>query len=429
MMNKKIISMLIIIAMIIQVSNISIINGAENTDTDIDYEYYLYAQKLAEIGVFVGTGEGFELGLKPTRIQALVILIRLLGKEDKALTMSDDESPFTDVPSWANGYVNYAYKEGLTTGLGNNKFGSEDIILAKSFTTFVLRALGYDDNNGDFTWIDANDFGKQIGLIDDKLFEQVINKEFLRNHVAKLSYNALVTDMKVMNKSNLKTLGQHLVDLGNIDVIRARSIEIIRPEIEEVTEEVVAEIPGEKSIEEIEVPIDETLKLYTPLIGPATVTKEQLTSWAKSETINMRQEGIDLIDVYYEICELKGLNPVIQYVQMCLETGYLYKIKSQAGIDESYHNPCGLKTKVGGNEYIAEEFSKFDTWYDGIDAHTDHSALYAGVVGYPRADTKDPRHFSYLFGKVTTVEGLSGTWAELDYHTKVLKLYNDVLEF
>jgi len=427
MINKKIISILILISMIIQVNNVSIINGAENTDTD--YEYYSYAQKLAEIGVFEGTGEGFELGREPTRVEALAILIRLLGKKDEALAMSGEVSPFTDVPDWANGYVNYAYKEGLTTGAGDNKFGSKEIILSKSFTTFILRALGYDDNNGDFNWADANDFGKKIGLIEDELFEQVVNEEFLRNHVVKLAYNALMTDMKVMNKSDLKTLGQHLVDLGNIDVTRARAIEIVRPEIEEVTEEVVAEILGEKSIEDIEAPIEETLSLYTPLIGPATATKEQLTSWAKSENIGMSQEGIDLIDIYYEICELKGLNPVVQYVQMCLETGYVYKIKSQAGIDASYHNPCGLKTKEGGDHYIAEEFSKFDNWYDGIDAHTDHSALYAGVVGYPRADTKDPRHFSYLFGNVTTVEGLSGTWAGVDYHTKVLKLYNDVLEF
>lgn len=419
MKTKKIISILIMVSMIIQVSNVYIVNGTTNTDAD--YEYYSYAQKLSEIGVFVGTGDGFELDREPTRIEALVILIRLLGKEEEALLMDAETSPFTDVPGWATAYVNYGYREGLTKGISDTAFGSNEIIMSRSFTTFVLRSLGYDDSTGDFSWSDANDFGKQIGLLEDQLFNEIVNEEFLRNQVAKLAYNALVTDMKVMNKSDLKTLGEHLVDLGNIDVTRARSIEIVRAEVTEEVIEVVAEV-----VEEIteEVTVEVTTK--TPLIGPATASKEQLATWARKK--GMSEVGIDLIDVYYEICEEKGLNPVIQYVQMCLETGWLYKVKSQAGIDVSYHNPCGLKTTIGGDAYIASEFTKFESWYEGVDAHTDHTALYAGVAGYPRVDTKDPRHFSYLFGMVTTVEGLSGTWAESDYHYKLLTLYDEILE-
>jgi len=427
MKTKKIISMLIMVSMIIQLNNVYVVNGASNTDAD--YEYFSYAQKLAEIGVFVGTGDGFELNRQPTRIEAFVILIRLLGKEEEALSMTAETSPFTDVPDWAVAYVNYGYSEGLTKGISETEFGSSDIIRSRSFTTFILRSLGYDDIEGDFSWSDANDFGKEIGLLEDQLFNEIVNEDFLRNQVAKLAYNALVTDMKVMNKSDLKTLGQHLIDLGNIDVTRARSIEIVREEVvEEITEEVTVEVVEAvtEAVEEIieEVVVEETT--ITPLIGPATASKEQLATWARKK--GMSEVGIDLIDVYYEICEEKGLNPVIQYVQMCLETGWLYKVKSQAGIDVSYHNPCGLKTTTGGDAYIASEFTKFDSWYEGIDAHTDHSALYAGVPGYPRVDTKDPRHFSYLFGMVTSVEGLSGTWAESDYHFKLLTLYNEILE-
>lgn len=429
MKTKRFLSIIIAIAMIISISSINIVEANENADAD--YEYYSYAQKLAEIGVFVGTGNGFELEREPNRIEALVILIRLLGKEEEALAIENTETHFTDVPDWAKTYVAYGYQEGLTKGISETEFGSTNVIQAKSFTTFILRSLGYDDENGDFTWSDANDFGKQIGLLEEELFDQIVNQEFLRNHVAKLSYNALITDMKVMNKSDLKTLGQHLVDLGNIDVGRARTIEIVReevvePVVEEVAEEVKEEVTDKVAeVTEEEEVVQEVLS-YTPLIGPATATKEQLSTWARSK--GMSQAGIDLIDIYYEICEPKGLNPVIQYVQMCLETGWLYKVKSQAGIDSSYHNPCGLKTTVGGEEYVAQTFTKFDSWYDGIDAHTDHSALYAGVVGYPKADTKDPRHFSYLHGMVTSVEGLSGTWAESDYHYKLLKLYDEILE-
>ena len=35
------------------------------------------------------------------------------------------------------------------------------------YTTFLLRALGYSDAKGDFTYAKALDFGEQVGLVDD----------------------------------------------------------------------------------------------------------------------------------------------------------------------------------------------------------------------------------------------------------------------
>ena len=35
--------------------------------------------------------------------------------------------------------------------------------------------------------------------------------------------------------------------------------------------------------------------------------------------------------------------------------------------------------------------------------------------------TKDPRHFTYLYGKCPTVEGLSGTWATNKKYAQDLK--------
>ena len=445
---------------ILVITNLSSqLSFAETKLEDNSYNYFPYAQKLSEIGVFVGTGNGFELYKEPTRIEALVILIRLLGKEEDAELLINEPTHFVDVPDWGRGYVNYAFDHGLTLGISDNEFGSELKIQSRSFTTYILRSLGYDDSKGDFAWIDANEFGRKKGVIDEVLFDEMTTTPFIRNQVAKLSYNALKTQMKVMNKSDIKTLGQYLVDLGNIDQGIARNISVLHEEEaitaesileESITEEIITvetileeaiteetileEAITEENITEkpileeaitVEAIIEEPITVETSLLGEATATKEVLANWARRK--GMSQEGIDLIDIYYELCEKKNLNPVIQYMQMCLETGWLYKVKSQAGINSSYHNPCGLKTTYGGYMNTSSEFTMFDSWYEGIDAHTDHSALYAGVVGYPRADTKDPRHFSYLFGKVTTVEGLSGTWAEAGYHLKVLELYDELV--
>ncbi len=411
---KRLFSLFIVFLLILG-STKTFISAEEMSDSD--YEYYTYAEKLSEVGVFVGTGSGYELSRSPNRIEGLIILIRLLGQEEEALTGDYKSNPFRDVPVWAEKYADYAYEKGLTIGTSETTFGSLDELTSHSFMTFILRALGYDDGAGDFNWSEALEFSESLEIIDSHLFEQLKSQEFLRNHVAKVSYDALLA--KVKNSED--TLASHLVRIDAVDHDIAVHIGVLSSDLVANLDN-LDDLSGAGDIDSSYV--DENGQ--TPLLGPATASQETLTLWAVKK--GMSQEGLDLIPIYYELCQTKGLNPVIQYVQMCLETGYLYKVKSQSGVDASYHNPCGLKISEGGEDYKAMTFMKFDSWYDGIDAHTDHSALYAGVSGYPKADTKDPRHFSWLLGRVKTVEGLSGTWAEADYHIKVLKLYQEVLD-
>lgn len=59
----------------------------------------------------------FELGRAMTRSEAVTMLVRLLGRENEALS-GKWETPFTDVPAWAEPYVGLAYENGLTTGTG-----------------------------------------------------------------------------------------------------------------------------------------------------------------------------------------------------------------------------------------------------------------------------------------------------------------------
>jgi len=109
---KKTISKLTILLLIILLPQVNVILSAEDTT-----RYEEYAEKLATIGVFKGTPAGFELDRQPTRLEGLVMLIRLLGKEDEALSIKDEASVFTDVPDWGIPFTNYAYKNGLTKGL------------------------------------------------------------------------------------------------------------------------------------------------------------------------------------------------------------------------------------------------------------------------------------------------------------------------
>lgn len=158
------------------------------------------AETLNVLGLFMGTENGFELDKVATRAESATMLVRLLGAEKEAKD-NKYKHPFTDVPKWADEYIGYMYENGLTSGIGGNKFGSSDIIDGKSYATFVLRALGYDDSKGDFTWENALKFALSVKLIDKDELNLIEDQGFKRNELVLLSYNSLQTKLK--DKDNI----------------------------------------------------------------------------------------------------------------------------------------------------------------------------------------------------------------------------------
>ena len=161
------------------------------------------------------------------------------------------------------------------------------------------------------------------------------------------------------------------------------------------------------------------------IISSPTATVEQMQKWARSKEAT--ETFISLAPKYMKLYSSHGgINPIVAYAQSALETGYG---KFGGVIDERYKNPCGMKTKgAGGNtDSDPNAHQRFDSWEDGISAHLDHLALYAGANGYPRVETKDPRHFSFIFGKAKSVLGLSGSWAsDKQYGEKVLRMTKEI---
>lgn len=160
------------------------------------------------------------------------------------------------------------------------------------------------------------------------------------------------------------------------------------------------------------------------IISNTPVTAKQAKEWAKSK--GATDTFISLADLYWKYAEKCGnVNPGIAYVQAAKETGYG---KFGGVLDESYHNPCGLKKSSGGGDYDPDAHQRFNSWDEGVQAHLDHLALYAGANGYPKLNTYDPRHFATIKGKATTVNSLGGKWApSVTYGEDVNKLYNDLL--
>ncbi len=156
------------------------------------------ADALYEFGLFKGTGTDsngkptYGLTAAPTRQQAVVMLIRLLGKEDEALDCAYSH-PFTDVDSWADRYIAYAYKNSLTNGTSATTFSGNQNINAQQYITLLLRSLGYNDSKGDFSYSNALAFSDSIGLTESKYSQ---NTNFLREDLVWLSCGALLQPTK-----------------------------------------------------------------------------------------------------------------------------------------------------------------------------------------------------------------------------------------
>ena len=172
---------------------------------DVTYEETL-ARALKDLGLFKGVSENdFDLMRAPTRVEAMVMLIRILGKENEALS-GNYQHPFVDVVDWADRYIGYAYASGLTKGVSDTMYGSGDAS-AGMFLTFVLRALGYSDTNGqDFTWDNPFALAQQIGILTDEV--DIIN--FWRADVATVAFSALSAKLKGTDM----TLAQKLISEG-----------------------------------------------------------------------------------------------------------------------------------------------------------------------------------------------------------------------
>lgn len=156
-------------------------------------DYNAMAAALRELNLFRGTGsgygEGFDLEQAPTRVQALVMLIRLLGEEDAALR-STAVHPFRDVPAWADRYVAYAFERGYTNGVSATAFAPNLNASAGMYVEFVLRALGYSSTaQTDVSTAAERALGIGVITVGEKAL--LDSNEFLRADVVYLSWYAL----------------------------------------------------------------------------------------------------------------------------------------------------------------------------------------------------------------------------------------------
>ena len=179
-------SISLILACAIWLTGLQIPVFAENhTNVVSDTKIQESAVHLYQLGLLDGTGThadgtpNFNLSATMTRGEAIVMVVRLLGGKNEAITRNYTH-PFTDVSSWAAPYVGYAYTYGITAGVSEDTFGFEDKITMQEYMTLLLRGIGYDVN-----WKNPYVTAAQVGLVEG--VDYVKTDTFLRSDMVMLS--------------------------------------------------------------------------------------------------------------------------------------------------------------------------------------------------------------------------------------------------
>jgi uncharacterized protein (DUF427 family) len=159
----------------------------------VDYNAMAAALKVLHLfrGSSTGYGQGFDLEAVPTRLQALIMFIRVLGEEEAALAW-EGTSPFTDLVKGSDAakYVGYAYEKGYTNGYTATQWRPGQSVNVYQYTEFILRALGYSSvatSNLATTMERARD----CGLLTAGEVDRLKTTTFLRAQLVYISYRAL----------------------------------------------------------------------------------------------------------------------------------------------------------------------------------------------------------------------------------------------
>lgn len=163
------------------------------------------AAQLQAFGLFQGTQQGYELERVPTRAEAAVMLVRLLGAEQQALSLSYT-APFTDLKGWEAPYIQYLYQNGLAKGTSATTFSPQEPCSAQMYAAFLLRALGYDSATEEKTYQEAVAIAQTLGIYD----ACVDTETFQRGDAVLASYTAL--SLPLQNGDT--TLLAHLMKTG-----------------------------------------------------------------------------------------------------------------------------------------------------------------------------------------------------------------------
>ena len=152
----------------------------DKEEGDVDGPFALAVAVTAEIGVFDGYENGsFGPENVVTRAEMAVIICTMLYGAGVNVNQFAETNVFTDVPAWAQGYVNLCSSLGIVAGVGDGKFDPNATVTTAQAVLMLCRALGYFQSAADFgsDWmLAATAKGTELGMYGD-LFASVVKRQ------------------------------------------------------------------------------------------------------------------------------------------------------------------------------------------------------------------------------------------------------------
>ncbi len=169
------------------------------------------AERLYYLGLLSGVGTisgktHFALSRALTKLEAIIMVIRLMGIETEVLE-SSCLHPFTDVPDWGSAYVGYFWENGLLLGETTTLFSPDTAVPSAVFMKYMLNALGYVSDGSNYSLADAALIGQRIGICTESI------PAITRGQAVMMMYRTLDTTTAGSNH----TLSFDLVEAGILD--------------------------------------------------------------------------------------------------------------------------------------------------------------------------------------------------------------------
>ncbi|MBC7958752.1 MAG: hypothetical protein H7X94_02695 [Vallitaleaceae bacterium] len=175
---------------------------------------------LSQLGLLSNTSEN-ELSKPLSRLIGISMILKSLGYTNEDALLVSSQNPFKDLTgneSWGAGWAMLAFQLGITSGKSTTQFAPNDLMTAKEFITFQLRALGYSKDESWNSWLEL---GENQGLINksDDLEHQV----FTKAKASDVLYKALAS--KLYNQDG--TFVEKLIDEGIVEIGMAGKLGLV----------------------------------------------------------------------------------------------------------------------------------------------------------------------------------------------------------
>lgn len=279
------------------------------------------------------------------------------------------------------------------------------VSLANTWGADLFVSIHYNANKGVWGAHGGTEVLYAANSVNGKRAAQIVQEELIkalgwRNRGAKPR-----TDLYVLNRTNMPAI---LPEVGFMDNLAEAS-----PMLEE-SYHYKSALAIAKGINRY---FNYTPRRGTPIKSTPSATILQAQEWARNKQATV--EFTRLAGTYFQKALTAGINPIVAYAQAAIATelGELLTATSNC-------NPINLKqsSALGILNQV-----QFNSWNDGIQAHIDVLAVYAGVAGYEQIYLPYAKVAKTDFNSAKTVEELGGTWStHLDYGMRILSYMREI---